>query len=118
MPLNAESIISCYDNESLLVKSADGYTRLVTAEDGQVTRVWAPGVEAPPASTDYAVNPYGVPDARPSAGKRASPGTFSSLDQEKRLERIEESIRALTDAVNRLSRAQLEQRNPSPPKSK
>jgi hypothetical protein len=110
MQLNADSVISCYDNATLIIKSADGYTRLVKAEGGQVTRVWAPGVEAPPAPTDLAVNPFGNSVAHPSAEKAISPGT-PPQDQEKRLKQVEESIRALTDAVDRLERAQKERQN-------
>ena len=122
-PLDADSSIRCYDNETLLIKSADGFARLVTAEDGQVTKTWEPGVEAPPATASHAVNPFGVSVGRQDASARdrgdsASPiaARVPSRDQEKRLERVEQSIRALTEAVDRLERAGKEQQNPSTPK--
>jgi len=121
VPLNADSVIQCYDNETLLIKSADGYTRLVTAEEGKVTRAWAPGVAAPTAAASEAVNPFGISTASPNAAQTPSPDrarapSRSWQDQERRLERMEESIRSLTDAVNRLTRAQSEQQNPAAPR--
>src|SRR3979411_1339289 len=93
-PLNADSVIQCYDNETLLIKSADGYTRLVTAEDGKVTREWAPGVVAPPAAAEEGVNPFGISAASPNPAQTTIPDTArapsrSWQDQEKRIERME-----------------------------
>lgn len=72
VPLNADSVIQCNDNETLLIKSADGYTRLVTSEEGKLIRAWAPGVEVPAASSERSVNPFNVAAAPPSAGQRSS----------------------------------------------
>ena len=120
VPLNADSVIQCFDNETLLIKSADGYTRLVNAEDGQVTRAWAPGVEAPQAAPEQAVNPFGQSNALPKSVQTSVPQTArfplsDGQDQEKRLERIEENLRVLTEAVNRLTREQSERRSSSAP---
>jgi hypothetical protein len=120
VPLDSDSVIRCYDNDTLLIKSADGYTRLVTAADGTVIRAWAPGVEAPPAKREHGVNPFGI-SAPPASTARPSPAQPSGLpprdwqDAEKRMDRLEESVRALTEAVDRLAREQKEQRtSPGP----
>jgi hypothetical protein len=119
-PLNADSIIQCYDNETLLIKSADGYTRLLNAEDGKLTKAWAPGAEAPAPAQDGGVNPFGLANAFPNLPHTSAPETAhlpspNAQDQEKRIERIEENLRLLTEAVNRLTREQKEQRGSSAP---
>ena len=115
--LNADSIIQCYDNETLLIKSADGYTRLVAAEDGHVIHLWAPGAGAPTVDNPFHVNPLGPSAARSNPGQtswaEASRASSSNgQDQKKRMERMEESIRLLTEAVDRLTHEQKEQHNP------
>jgi hypothetical protein len=119
VPLNADSVIDCYDNENLIIKSADGYTRIVTAEDGQVTQAWAPGVVDAPAASG-GVNPYGLSTpgtdsgapssaahaTRLATGAAPASGYPNALDTDKRLDRIEEQVRQLTEAVNRLTREQ------------
>lgn len=110
VPLNAQSVIQCYDNETLLIRSADGYTRLVNAEDGHVITVWPPGAEAPAVENPFHVNPFHG-SARPNAARPPAPDAplepaLNDQDQEKRMERMEQSIRSLTEAVNRLAREQ------------
>ena len=117
VPLNADSVIQCYDNETLLIKSADGYTRLVGAEDGHVIHLWAPGAEAPTVDNPFHVNPLGPSAARSnsaqaSSSEAADASSGTGQDQEKRMERMEESIRMLTEAVDRLTREQKEQHHP------
>lgn len=114
-PLDADSVIRCFDNDTLLIKSADGYTRLVNPDDGRVTQAWPPGADAPPAHKGHTVNPFGLRNTRPrsaqtsssSSSPRATPSA-DPQDQERRLERIEENLRLLTEAVNRLTRQQNE----------
>lgn len=112
VPLNADSGIRCYDDETLLIRSADGYTRLVGAWDGKVIRIWAPGVEAPNVANAHQINPFGTsaaagPAQKPGSGTPAA-SPRKSEDPEQRMERMEESIRRLTDAVDRLSRERKE----------
>jgi hypothetical protein len=121
IPLNADSVIQCYDNENLLVKSADGYTRLVTAEDGQVIWSWAPGVRAPDPAPHGGVNPFGGLSDPNSQGRRSASDATATVatstarqDPEQRLDRIEDQIRQLTEAVNRLTRDQEEKHRSSP----
>ena len=121
VPLNADSVIQCYDNETLLIRSADGYTRLVKAEDGKLVKAWAPGVAAPAATASEPVNPFGASAARPNGAPASLPpapraSSRNGEDQEKRMERMEESIRLLTDAVNRLARQQNDQPSSSAPR--
>jgi hypothetical protein len=109
VPLNADSVIACYDNDTLIIKSADGYTRLVTPEDGHVIQAWAPGVEAPAVSAKRGVNPFGVrlgsENSVSAASSAAAPAVSGDgQNQEKRIERIEQTLRLLTEAVDRLSR--------------
>jgi beta-lactamase regulating signal transducer with metallopeptidase domain len=119
VPLNADSVIQCYGNENLLIRSADGYTREVTVEDGRVTHAWAPGVETPAGSGG--VNPFGIPPATHAPRFVSSPNpalapSRDGQDQEKRLERIEQSLRQLTEAVDRLTQDQ--QRTSSSPRGR
>ena len=119
VPLNADSVIQCHGNENLLIRSADGYTREVTVEDGRVTHAWAPGVEPPAGSGG--VNPFGIPPATHAPRSVASSNVAlapsrDGQDQEKRLERIEQSLRQLTEAVDRLTQDQ--QRTSSSPRGR
>lgn len=82
-----------------------------------MTKVSPPGAEAPTADNGHRVNPFRPSAARPNAAQASSseaPRASSSTgqDQEKRMERMEESIRLLTEAVDRLTREQKEQHNP------
>ena len=108
IPLDSGSSIKCFDNETLLIKSADGLSRLVNAEDGKVTKVFEPGAEVPPATASHAVNPFSASGPRANAADAPSAGGAGAppSDQEKRLERVERSIQRLTEAVERLSRDQ------------
>ena len=108
IPLDSDSSIKCFDNETLLIKSADGLSRLVNAEDGKVTKVFEPGAEVPPATASHAVNPFSASGPRTNAADAPSAGGAGAppSDQEKRLERVERSIQRLTEAVERLSRDQ------------
>jgi beta-lactamase regulating signal transducer with metallopeptidase domain len=128
VPLNADSTIGCYDNDNLIIKSADGYTRIVTAENGQLIQAWAPRAADAPAAKKRSVNPFGLSSAvtdsgaKPSAAHAtrvataaAASGLPTGSDTDKRLDRIEEQVRQLTEAVNRLTREQEQKQNPPVP---
>jgi len=108
VPLNSDSAIECYGNDNLLIRSADGYTREVTVEDGRVTRIWGPGAQTPAGSGG--VNPFVPPASQPPRSvppSNAAPvPARDGQDQEQRLERIERTLRQLTEAVDRLTRDQ------------
>lgn len=111
VPMNSDSGIRCYDNDTLLIRSADGYSRLVGAWDGKVIRIWAPGVEAPAIDDGHQVNPFGSSSAPARGGSSSSSSApaaspSKAQDSEQRMRRMEENIRRLTEAVERLSRQQ------------
>lgn len=121
VPLNAQSLIQCRDDKTLLIKSADGYTWLVNAEDGRICKSWPPGNNAPAAVPNDGVNPFTAQGAKPAPSYKAEdvkpgsayktlpiPTPAPPLDrtEDDRLARMEQSIRALQITVEHLAAQQ------------